>query len=61
MKHQLSKISVHDTAEALQDAEARLERPEANGGATVYRTVRPKDIEKRTGVVSAPEAQIRRA
>ncbi len=44
MKHQLSKISVHDTAKALQDAEARLERPETNGGETVYVQVKPKDI-----------------
>ena len=47
MKHQLSKISVHDTAEALQAAEARLERPEANGGAPVYVQVKPKDIGER--------------
>jgi hypothetical protein len=47
MKHQLSKISVHDTAGALQDAEARLERPEVNGGGPVYVQVRPKDIGER--------------
>jgi ParB/Sulfiredoxin domain len=47
MKHQLSKISVADTAKALQDAEARLERPEVNGGETVYIQVKPRDIGER--------------
>jgi hypothetical protein len=44
MKHQLSKLTVADTAKALQDAEARLERPEVNGGGPVYVQVKPKDI-----------------
>jgi hypothetical protein len=44
MKHQLSKITVADTAKALQDAEARLERPEVSGGGPVYVQVKPKDI-----------------
>src|SRR5450759_3754144 len=47
MKHQLSKITVADTAKALQDAEARLERPEGNGGGRVYAQVKPKDIGER--------------
>jgi hypothetical protein len=44
MKHQLSKLTVADTAKALQDAEARLVRPEVNGGGPVYVQVKPKDI-----------------
>jgi hypothetical protein len=40
-------ISVRDTAEALQVAEALLERPEVNGGGPVYVQVRPKDIRER--------------
>src|SRR6266404_7268148 len=47
MKHQLSKISVRDTAEALQVAEAQLERPEANGGGPVFVQVQPQDIRER--------------
>jgi hypothetical protein len=47
MKHQLSKISVRDTAEALQVAEAQLERPETNGGSPVFVQVRPQDIRTR--------------
>jgi hypothetical protein len=47
MKHQLSKISVRDTAEALQVAEVQLERPEANGGGPVFVQVLPQDIRER--------------
>jgi hypothetical protein len=44
MKHQLSKLTVADTEKALLSAEARLERPEVNGGGPVYVQVKPKDI-----------------
>lgn len=47
MKHQLSKITVADTAKALQVAEALLERPEVNGSGPVYVQVKPKDIKER--------------
>jgi hypothetical protein len=47
MKHQLSKITVADTAKALQDVEARLERPKVNGEGPVYVQVKPKDIGER--------------
>jgi hypothetical protein len=47
MKHQLGKISARDTAEALQIAEAQLERPEINGAGPVYVQVRPQDIKER--------------
>ena len=46
MKHQLSKISVRDTAQALKIAEAQLERPETNG-SPVFVQVRPQDIRTR--------------
>src|SRR6267378_753626 len=47
MKHQLGKISVRDTAEALKIAEAQLERPEVTNGGPVYVQVRPQDIKER--------------
>lgn len=47
MKHQLSKITVRDTAIALKEAEARLERPEVTDGRTEYVDVLPKDIKER--------------
>lgn len=47
MKHQLGKIRVRDTAEALQTAEAQLERPEVNGGRPVFVELRPQDIRER--------------
>jgi hypothetical protein len=46
MKHQLSKISVRDTAKALQEAEAQLTRPEASGGP-VYVQIQPQYIKER--------------
>jgi hypothetical protein len=36
MKHQLGKITAHDTAKALREAEARLERPEVTDGRATY-------------------------
>lgn len=47
MKHQLSKITVRDTAIAVKEAEARLERPEGADGRPVYVEVLPKDIRTR--------------
>lgn len=47
MKHQLSNITVRDTAEALKAAEAQLERPEATNEGPVYVQVRPQDIKER--------------
>ena len=47
MKHQLSKITVRDTAEALRIAEAQIERPEATDGGPVFIQVRPQDIQER--------------
>jgi hypothetical protein len=47
MKHQLSKITVLDTVEALRDAEAQLEKPEVTNGGPVYAQVRPQDIGER--------------
>jgi hypothetical protein len=47
MKHQLSKITVRDTAAALKEAEARLERPEVTDGRPVYVDVLPRDIRER--------------
>jgi hypothetical protein len=47
MKHQLSKISVLDTAKALREAEAQLERPEVTEGRSVYVEVPPQDIRTR--------------
>lgn len=44
MKHQLSKLTVADTESALLSAEARLVRPEVNGGGPAYVQVKPKDI-----------------
>ncbi len=47
MKHQLGKITVWDTAQALKEAEAELERPEVNDGGPVYIQMRPQDIRER--------------
>jgi hypothetical protein len=47
MKHQLSKITVRDTAVALKEADARLERPEVTDGRPVYVDVLPRDIRER--------------
>jgi hypothetical protein len=47
MKHQLSKITVKDTAEALRFAETQLERPEATNGGPVFVQVRPQAIKER--------------
>ena len=47
MKHQLGKIRVCDTAEALKIAEIQLERPEATNGGPVFVQVRPQDIRER--------------
>lgn len=47
MKHQLGKISVRDTAEALKVAEAQLERPEVTNGGPVFVQVRPQDVKER--------------
>lgn len=47
MKHQLGKISVRDTAEALKVAEAQLERPAVTNGGPVFAQLRPQDIKER--------------
>jgi ParB-like nuclease domain len=47
MKHQLGKITVRDTALALREAEARLERPDGTDGGPVFVDVLPKDIKER--------------
>jgi hypothetical protein len=47
MKHQLSKITVSDTAKALRIAEAQIERPEASNGGPAYVQVKPQDIRER--------------
>src|SRR5665213_313071 len=47
MKHQLSKITARDTAEALKVAEQQLERPEVTNGGPVFVPVRPQDIKER--------------
>jgi hypothetical protein len=47
MKHQLGKINVRDTADALRIAEALVERPEINQAAPVYVHMKPQDIRER--------------
>jgi hypothetical protein len=47
MKHQLGKITVRDTAKAVQLAEAQLEKPEASNGGPVFVDVFPQNIKER--------------
>jgi hypothetical protein len=47
MKHQLGKITPRITAKALREAEARLVKPDDNGGSPVYVNVPPQDIRER--------------
>ncbi|BBB95385.1 ParB/Srx family N-terminal domain-containing protein [Bradyrhizobium elkanii] len=47
MKHQLSKITPYVTAKALQEAEARLVKPEVIDGRPVYVNLKPQDIKQR--------------
>jgi ParB-like nuclease domain len=47
MKHQLGKITPHVTEKAIQDAEARLVKPEGTDGRPVYVNIAPQDIKER--------------
>jgi hypothetical protein len=47
MKHQLSKITPQVTAKALEEAEARLVKPEIIDGHPVYVDLKPQDIKQR--------------
>jgi hypothetical protein len=47
MKHQLGKITPQVTAEAMQEAEARLVKPEVIDGHPVYVDLKPQDIKQR--------------